>query len=106
MEVKGIYLSELSSLGGRTTYSLMKLHRTFLYCGLEYDRLFAGPGVSSGGGHVFYPHLGGEYFINERFSVSFDFGPAYADYNGSIGGTGYSGKGWIFFTNFGLWYYF
>ena len=83
IEARGAYEDEIGAYGMRGYYNLNHYKKGLLFTGLGIDYVeFVLPADEreekvDGEGYVCSFFVGGEYFINRRFALSADIGPAY-----------------------------
>ncbi len=102
VEARGQYETTAQVAGGRLYYCVLPSGRLYPYVGLEADYVMFQDDVVDAGGFAAEAFAGLEYFVWERISLEFDFGPAYV----GLSGGGMSAGGIRFVVNFGLTYYF
>jgi len=100
IEARGQYESEALAYGGRLYWYVFSYGRIYPYLGVEGDYVMAG----SDAGYAFEGLVGLEYFIFNKLSMQFDFGPAYVDLTG--GNISFHENVVRYVVNFGLTYYF
>ncbi len=110
IEARSAYEDKIGVYGMRGYYNFNHYKKGLLFTGLGIDYVGFVLPTDDGGkkvhgeGYVFSLFLGGEYFINQRFALSADIGPAYVGLNEDE--FDLSVTGIEFIVNLGLNFYF
>jgi hypothetical protein len=76
-EIRTVFENNIQIYGIRGYYNFSSYNPLFWFTGFELDyTIFSNKGVS-GDGFIIYSFVGAEHFINEKFSIVLDIGPAF-----------------------------
>lgn len=109
IEGRGAFGKGIGVYGGRLYYNFNPYDRAVIFTGLEGDYVSFDVEIEneeegmSGNGYVGYLFVGGEYFINDNFTLNLDIGPAYMDFTESEFDLNVSGIEWLY--NLGINFY-
>lgn len=103
LEVRGAFDTGINVFGGRFYYNFIKENKLSLFTGGELDYTSFNVEDTKGSGIVLLPFIGGEYPLNNKYSISFDFGPSYINLlDSSDSSISIEGIEWV--INIGIWF--